>query len=182
MLFYHGRKGSYPYSLKLIDLFENKAFAKETFFNDPILVDLSQIPDETFATHRKLGLLEMVQQHLFTRDLKEIAQKLIQLVIKNPPDHESFTSLLYYMLMEGDTANIHPVIKTLESIKAYKEDVMNAAQQLRQEGLAQGLEQGRHLEAIVIAKNMLVEGMSLKAVQKLTGLSDNEVMALVEKH
>lgn len=55
---------------------------------------------------------------------------------------------------------------------------MTLAQQLKQEGR----EEGRHEEAIAIAKNLLNDGMSLKAVQKLTGLHEKEVMALVNKH
>jgi predicted transposase YdaD len=48
---------------------------------------------------------------------------------------------------------------------------------------AQQLEQrGRRKEALVIAKNMLAKGMSLKAIQKLTGLPEKEVMDLVDKH
>ncbi|TLY46733.1 MAG: hypothetical protein E6K54_08195 [Gammaproteobacteria bacterium] len=52
----------------------------------------------------------------------------------------------------------------------------------RKEGLQQGREEGRHEEAIAIAKNLLNDGMSPKAIQKLTGLSEKEIMALVDKH
>lgn len=51
---------------------------------------------------------------------------------------------------------------------------MTLAQQLKQEG--------RHEEAIAIAKNLLNDGMSTQATQKLTGLSEKEVMSLVDKH
>jgi predicted transposase YdaD len=51
---------------------------------------------------------------------------------------------------------------------------MTLAQQLKQEG--------RHEEAIAIAKNMLNDGMSTKATQKLTGLPEKEIMDLVDKH
>ena len=64
--------------------------------------------------------------------------------------------------------------------------IMTFAQQLEQKGLQQGLQQGieqgrekgRHEEAIAIARNMLADGMSPKAIQKLTGLTENEVMEL----
>lgn len=59
---------------------------------------------------------------------------------------------------------------------------MTLAQQLKQEGLEQGLKQGEHRKAVAIAKNLLNDGMSPKSVQKLTGLSEKEIMALVDKH
>ena len=56
----------------------------------------------------------------------------------------------------------------------------------KEEGLQQGLQQGEqlgeHRKAIAIAKNMLAEGMSPQAIQKLTGLPEKEVMDLVDKH
>ncbi|HEY2566666.1 MAG TPA: transposase [Candidatus Aquirickettsiella sp.] len=59
---------------------------------------------------------------------------------------------------------------------------MTLAQQLKQEGLEQGLKQGEHRKAVAITKILLAEGKSPGAVQKLTGLSEKEVMILVDKH
>jgi hypothetical protein len=67
--------------------------------------------------------------------------------------HEEFKSLLYYLSQED--------FKTL-------------AQKLKQES--------RHEEAIAIAKNLLNDGISTQATQKLTGLPEKEIMALVDKH
>lgn len=50
-----------------------------------------------------------------------------------------------------------------------------------EQGLKKGLEEGEHRIA-AIAKNLLAEGRSPGAVQKLTGLSEREVIALVDKH
>jgi recombination-promoting nuclease RpnB len=178
MLFYHGKKGPYPYSLSLIDCFEDPDYARQHFLNDPILVDLSQIPDETFEKHHKLGLLELVQKHIFHRDLEKIAKRLIGITRKIQPDHESFHNLVYYMFVAGETANVSQAIKTLKSIEAYKEDVMNAAHQLQQQGLKQGLEQGRREEDLVIAKRMLNMGADHDFIKKATGLSDQDLIDL----
>ncbi|WP_232019623.1 transposase [Candidatus Rickettsiella viridis] len=60
---------------------------------------------------------------------------------------------------------------------------MTFAQQLKQEALQQGREEGRHEGVLSVAKRLLVEeGMSPQAVQRLTSLSKNEVMDLVNKH
>ena len=58
---------------------------------------------------------------------------------------------------------------------------MTLAQQLEQKGLKKGLKEGERRIA-TIAKKLLAEGRSPGAVQKLTGLSEKEVMALVDKH
>jgi recombination-promoting nuclease RpnB len=59
---------------------------------------------------------------------------------------------------------------------------MTFAQQLKQQGLQQGREEGRHEEALIIARNLLADSMSPQAVQRLTGLSEREVMNLIDKH
>jgi hypothetical protein len=62
---------------------------------------------------------------------------------------------------------------------------MTLAQQLEQKGLKKGLEEGEHLcktIAIAAAKKLLDADRSPGAVQKLTGLSEKEIMALVDKH
>ncbi|TLY46600.1 MAG: transposase [Gammaproteobacteria bacterium] len=67
----------------------------------------------------------------------------------------------------------------------YREDIMTLAQRLEQKGLKKGLEEGEHRKTIAIAaiaKKLLDEGRSPGAVQKLTGLSEKEIMALVDKH
>lgn len=74
--------------------------------------------------------------------------------------------------------------------EAKKVSYITSIEQLgREEGLKTGLEQGlrKGLEEgerriAAIAKNLLAEGRSPGAVQKLTGLSEKEVIALVDKH
>ncbi len=58
---------------------------------------------------------------------------------------------------------------------------MTLAQQLEQKGLKNGLKEGER-RIVTIAKKLLAEGRSPGAVQKLTGLSEKEVMDLVDKH
>ena len=173
ILFYHG-KSPYPYSLRLIDCFEDKEFAKEHFFDDPIAIDINQTSDEEIYKHKKLALLEIVQKHIFTRDLDNIAEDITKLVKATQPEHDLFNSLVYYMLLKGETPDVNRVIEKLKSIKNYEEDVMNAAQQLKQ----QGRKEGRYEEALAIAKNLINEGIPPQSVQRLTGLSEKEVMKL----
>ena len=81
-----------------------------------------------------------------------------------------FNSLVYYMLSKGEAANVNSVIEKLKTIEDYEEDVMNAAQQLKQ----QGRQEGRY----EIAKNLLAEGWSLDLVKKVTQLPDLDLSEL----
>lgn len=181
MLFYHG-KGQYPYSLRLIDCFDNPEFAKEHFFDDPLTIDLNLMSDEEIYKHKKLAFLEIVQKHIFTRDLDYIADHISKLVKITQPEHDLFNSLVYYMLLKGETANVDSVIEKLKTIEDYEEDVMNAAQQLKQQGLQQGLQQGReegeHRKAIAIAKSMLAKRLNSGLIKEITGLSDQDLLNL----
>ena len=169
MLFYHG-KGLYPYSLRLIDCFDDPEFAKEHFFDDPLAVDLNLMSDEEIYKHKKLAFLEIVQKHIFSRDLDYIADHISKLVKITQPEHDLFNSLVYYMLSKGEAANVNSVIEKLKTIEDYEEDVMNAAQQLKQ----QGRQEGRY----EIAKNLLAEGWSLDLVKKVTQLPDLDLSEL----
>ena len=61
---------------------------------------------------------------------------------------------------------------------------MNAAQQLKQQGLQQGREEGReegeYLKATIIAKKLIAQGRSIQYIQDLTNLSENEIINLIE--
>jgi recombination-promoting nuclease RpnB len=173
IIFYHG-ESQYPYSLKLIDCFEDKEFAKEHFFDDPLLVDLNLKSDDEFYKHKKLGLLELVQKHIFKRDLDSIVEELVRLVKITQPEHDLFNGLVYYMLLTGQTPNVNKVIEKLRTIENYEEDVMNAAQQLEQ----QGLQKGRREEDFVIAKRMLAKRLEHNLIKEITGLSDQDLFSL----
>ena len=61
----------------------------------------------------------------------------------------------------------------------YKQEFMGTiAQQLKQ----QGREEGEHRRAVAIAKKLIAQGKSIQYIQDLTGLPENEVMDLVDKH
>jgi predicted transposase/invertase (TIGR01784 family) len=121
MLFYHG-KGPYPYSLRLIDCFEDPEFAKEHFFDNPLAVDLNLTSDEEIYKHKKLAFLEIVQKHIFSRDLDYIADHIAKLVKITQPEHNLFNSLVYYMLLKGEAANVNSVIEKLRTIENYEEE------------------------------------------------------------
>jgi recombination-promoting nuclease RpnB len=189
ILFYRGNVSPYPFSMSIFDCYEkeDKKLAQELFLN-PILVDITVIPDEELRTHKSIALLEIIQKNIHRRDAIEFIKDIVAQLAKRFLTHEQFQGLLYYMSQEGESKNFEQFYSTLAAaLPNYREDIMTLAQQLEQKGLQKGLQQGReegrhageHDKAVTIARNMLTEGMSLQTVQKLTGLAEEVVIDLV---
>ena len=64
-----------------------------------------------------------------------------------------------------------------ESLKYYR-DLKNVVDTSREEGREEGLEQGKNIERINIAKSLRDKGMSKKEVSEITGLSIEEIEKL----
>lgn len=183
LLFYRGKKSPYPFSTDILDCFESKELAQETFLKPYSLIDITVIPDEELRIHKGMAILELIQKNIYKRDALEFIQDIALQVAKHLLTPDQFNSLLYYISQEGESKNFEQFYSSLaEALPNYREDIMTLAQQLEQKGLKEGLKQGEHRKAVAIAKNMLNEGISPKATQKLTGLHENEIMALVDKH
>lgn len=70
--------------------------------------------------------------------------------------------------------------KSLEKIYLTKEEVramlITALEKEKKETFERGIEKGQLREKIVIAKNMLSEGMSISFISKMTGLSEDLIL------
>jgi predicted transposase/invertase (TIGR01784 family) len=187
LLFYRGKTSPYPFSTDIFDCFDDKALAEEVFLKPYSLIDITVIPDEELRTHRGMAILELIQKNIHKRDALEFIQDIALQVAKRLLTPELFNSLLYYISQEGESKHFEKFYSNLaEALPNYRENIMTLAQQLEQKGLLlglqKGLEEGAHRKAIAIAKNLLAEGKSSGSVQKLTDLSEKEVMNLIEKH
>lgn len=185
LLFYRGKKSPYPFTSDIMDCFQNKELAQETFLKPYPLIDITVIPDEELRTHRGIAILELIQKNIHKRDALEFIQDIALQVAKQFLTHEQFKSLLYYISQEGESKNFEQFYSTLaEALPNYTEDIMTLAQQLEQKGLQKGLQKGReegeYLKAVNIAKKLIAQGRSIQYIQDLTNLSENEVLNLVE--
>ncbi|RDH40044.1 MAG: Rpn family recombination-promoting nuclease/putative transposase [Candidatus Aquirickettsiella gammari] len=175
LLFYRGKKSPYPFTTDIIDCFENKKLAQETFLKPYPLIDITIIPDEELRQHDGLAILELVQKNIHRRDALEFVKDIALQVAKQFLSHEQFNSLLYYVSQEGESKNFDQFYLSLaEALPNYRADIMTLAQQLEQKGLQRGHEKARH----EMAKNLLAEGFSLDLVKKVTRLSDLDLSKL----
>ena len=61
----------------------------------------------------------------------------------------------------------------------YDMTMETAIDEAREEGLAQGIERGRHEGRLELIRKMLSRGLPLKVVSDVTGLSSEELEALL---
>ena len=188
LLFYHGQVTPYPYSMRWLDEFGDPELAQQLYTNDFPLVDVTVIPDDEIMQHRRMAILELLQKHVRQRDLAELLEQLVTLLLAGYTTNEQLVSLMNYMLQVGDTASPETFIRELARRAPQHEEVlMTIAQKLEQKGLERGLEKGR-LEGIqlgeakgrqegvlegklAVARTMLANGIDRDSVMKMTGLT-----------
>ncbi|HDM8071934.1 TPA: Rpn family recombination-promoting nuclease/putative transposase [Vibrio harveyi] len=200
LLFYHGKTSPYPYSTNWLDEFENPEIAKALYSQDFPLVDVTVIPDDEIIQHKRVALLELVQKHVRQRDLLDFTDTLVTLLLERLITTNQLESLVEYLLRVGETSNLEGLMRTLaQQVPEHEERFMTVAEQLeargREQGLKQGLEQGRQegealgrqegrqegqQEAkLTIAKRMLAAGLDKSLISDTTGLSEKELLALI---
>lgn len=196
VLFYHGATSPYPYSTHFLDCFADPELAATVYQQAFPLVDITTIPDEEILTHRRVALLQLVQKHIRTRDMLELAVELASLIEKWQYSKEQCKSLLYYIAKAGNTIDGERFIRTLaEKAPTYREDFMTIAEQLEakgekrgeargyqlgrqdgvNEGLQQGLEKGRQEATRQLAKQLFANGVDRQIIKISTDLTDDEL-------
>ena len=187
MLFYHGATSPYPFSLNWLDEFADPQLAK-TLYGCPFpLIDVTVMPDDDIVQHRRVALLELMQKHIRQRDLSGITESLAAVVMLGYTNRRQLRMLFHYMLQYGNTAEPGVFLRRLaRRLPQYEETLMSIAQKLKQEGREEGreeghlegLQEGSRREALRIAGSMLQNGLDKEMVQKITGLSADELQPL----
>jgi conserved hypothetical protein (putative transposase or invertase) len=188
VLFYHGQVTPYPYPMSWLQGFSDPALAGQLYGGDFPLVDVTVIPDDQIMQHRRVAILELLQKHVRQRDLADLLEQLVTLLLAGYTTQEQLTSLMHYMLQVGETRNPGELLSTLASrVPEHEDTLMTIAEKLRLEGEKRGLEKGR-LEgwqegrqegereaALKIARAMLASGLDRESVMKMTGLTADDL-------
>ncbi|EDX0930268.1 Rpn family recombination-promoting nuclease/putative transposase [Salmonella enterica subsp. enterica] len=157
MLFYHGNRSPYPFSLCWLDEFADPVMARKLYATAFPLVDITVVPDDEIMRHRRVALL-----------------------VKGYANDTQLQSLFNYMMHTGDAARFNTFIRQVAMrIPQHKEKIMTIAERLRQEGhrnglqkgLQQGKQEGQRLAALRIARSMLNDGFDRDTVLRVTGLA-----------
>nr|WP_025120961.1 MULTISPECIES: Rpn family recombination-promoting nuclease/putative transposase [unclassified Serratia (in: enterobacteria)] len=178
MLFYHGQVTPYPYSMGWLEDFSEPEMARQLYAGHFPLVDVTIIPDDDIMQHRRMAILELLQKHVRQRDLAELQEQLVTLLLAGYTTQEQLISLMNYMLQVGSTSEPERLIREMASrAPRHEEDLMTIAEYLEQKGREEGRKEGR--EAVLkIASAMLANGFERAMVMKLTGLSADDLAQL----
>ncbi|HIF4013603.1 TPA: Rpn family recombination-promoting nuclease/putative transposase [Yersinia enterocolitica] len=188
ILFYHGQVTPYPYPMNWLQEFSEPELAGQLYGNDFPLVDVTVISDDEIMTHRRMAILELLQKHVRQRDLAELLEQLVTLLLAGYTDNEQLTSLMNYMLQVGDTAAPENFIRELARRSPQHEEVlMTIAQKLEQKGIEKGRLEGIQLgeakgrqEGVLegklqVARSMLANGIDRDSVMRITGLTADDL-------
>ena len=184
ILFYHGQIRPYPYGISWLENFADPETARMLYGNPFPLVDVTVIPDDEILQHKRIALLELVQKHIWQRDLLELLEPFAYLLRIARATDEQLESLVNYMLQTGNTADPRGFTERLVDLSPdeHKERMMTIAEQLKQigweEGLERGLERGREEERLAIARNLFELGLPVEKIMLVTGLSEAEIRSL----
>lgn len=174
MLFYHGCRSPYPYSLCWLDEFAEPAIARKIYSSAFPLVDITVVPDDEIMQHRKMALLELIQKHIRQRDLLGLVDQIVSLLVTGNTNDRQLKALFNYVLQTGDAQRFRAFIGEIaERAPQEKEKLMTIADRLREEGAMQG----KHEEALRIAQEMLDRGLDRELVMMVTRLSPDDLIA-----
>ncbi|MEC9525311.1 Rpn family recombination-promoting nuclease/putative transposase [Escherichia marmotae] len=178
MLFYHGCRSPYPYSLCWLDEFAEPAIARKIYSSAFPLVDITVVPDDEIMQHRKMALLELIQKHIRQRDLLGLVEQIVSLLVTGNTNDRQLQALFNYVLQTGDAQRFRTFIGEIaERAPQEKEKLMTIADRLREEGRNDGLILGKREEALRIAQEMLERGLDRELVLMVTRLSPDELLA-----
>lgn len=199
MLFYHGAKSPYPYSLCWLDEFASPKLARQLYAAAFPLVDITVIPDDEIVQHRRMALLELIQKHIRQRDLMGLVEQIVSLLVTGLTNDSQIKTLFNYILRTGDAPRFREFIRGVaERSPQHKEHLMTIADRLheagfqkgwlegqqegqqkgKQEGKQEGLIEGQRAEALRIARTMLADGIDINTVQRITRLSAEDIQGL----
>ncbi|EOL3959686.1 Rpn family recombination-promoting nuclease/putative transposase, partial [Escherichia coli] len=82
VLFYHGERSPYPYSMNWLDCFEDPALAAKIYTKPFPLVDITVVDDNEIMNHRRMAALTLLMKHIRHRDMMELLDKLPQVMVE----------------------------------------------------------------------------------------------------
>lgn len=178
------------------ELFEDGKTAKEMMGDEYLLVDLQKQSDDEIEKKKHLGMMEYMLKHIKARDILNLWQSLLEkfessIEIDKKNGFIYIKWLLWYSdakVSEDKQVELAKIIaKHLN--KTDQEGLMRTiADKYIDEGIAQGmqigeakgLQIGRNEEKYEVAKNMLSNNYSISEISRITGLSLQDINALLK--
>ncbi|MFV0261075.1 MAG: Rpn family recombination-promoting nuclease/putative transposase [Kluyvera sp.] len=175
ILFYHGKRSPYPWTLNWLDEFHDPNAARQLYSQAFPLVDITTIPDEEIMQHRSMAALTLVQKHIRLRDMAQLEDKLANLFVSGLLSGQQITVLVNYMVRAGQARNVQKLLYGLaQRVPEHGDKFMTMAEELKMIGR----KEGKHSAMQDVAKAMLARGFEHGVIMEITGLSANELQQL----
>lgn len=137
------------------------------------------MPDDEIVQHRRVALLELIQKHIRQRDLMGLIDQLVVLLVTECANDSQITALLNYILLTGDEARFKKFISELtRRMPQHRERIMTIAERIYNDGWLLGMEKGKEEGEQRLLRLLLQNGADPEWIQKITGLSTEQMQAL----
>ncbi|MGL5968401.1 MAG: Rpn family recombination-promoting nuclease/putative transposase [Kluyvera sp.] len=183
ILFYHGKRTPYPWTLNWLDEFSDPDSARQLYGSAFPLVDITVIPDDEIMRHHSMAALTLVQKHIRLRDMAQLEDKLASLFVLGQLSGQQITALVNYLIQAGQARDVQKLLYGLaQRVPEHGEQFMTMAEQLkligRKEGIKEGIQEGKRTATQEMAKAMLERGLDSHIIMDITGFSQDELQKL----
>jgi predicted transposase/invertase (TIGR01784 family) len=170
LLFYHGKKSPYPHYSESTSYYKQPTLGDKHLYFMFYVIDITKISDKDIIKHGLCAPMELLLKHgrdgEFELDIdayREVFHACLEAV-----GDEYIEAMLTYATHLKDLKVGEKIYNSIEQVLADKKDVvMTYGQKLKQEA--------RIEERFQVTKSMLKEGLARHIIQKVTGLSQEEV-------
>ena len=175
MLFYHGSRSPYPWSLCWLDEFADPTTARKLYTAAFPLVDITITPDDEIMQHRRIAILELLQKHIRQRDLMLLLEQLVTLIDEGYTSGSQLVAMQNYMLQRGHTEQADLFYGVVRDRETGGESMMTLAQWFEEKGI----QQGRQEVSQEFALRLLSKGMSREDVAEMANLPLAEIDKMI---
>ncbi|MEJ2415400.1 MAG: Rpn family recombination-promoting nuclease/putative transposase [Exilibacterium sp.] len=183
LVFYHGKETPYPYSLNLLDCFDDPLNIMDDVFQRPLsLIDVNQLSDEELLQQKWVGPVSM--KHIRAENITPYAMAIFEALTRWPLDHpetvELLKLLLNYLFNVGNISDVDAFIEVdMNRLSGpIRSEVMTIAEKLREKGMQEGERKGEQKGLEKAALMMLREGVEMAFIAKVTSLSVADIERL----
>jgi len=149
LVFYHGKRSPYPYSMDFLRLFEDPSLAKSILYNPFSLVDVTQLSDDALLKQGASAAFQLIQKHIFERDIYNAIERLskakVFAILESLGGGDYLLELVEYVLMKGHADDKQQVFNQIVASLQDEENLMGRmtmAQEWRYEGRLEGRQEG----------------------------------------
>ena len=173
IIFYNGKRKTYPYSTNLQTCLSGPAEAIDYYPNKDIqLINVNTIPKQETARHQIAGIMAEAMKRPSTADTPQnyvaVLKQIAQMASLLP---EGFTkATIRYMMNVKHVDDLESLIEQAEQNQQLPDKVRGAVMTIAEAYEARGKAKAKAEGKTEVAINMLKAGMDIKTVAELTGL------------